>query len=208
MRVVFAVILCLALLPSRAHAEDVSDALSVAWESFWQQTGYPRYVYKWQAPMRVRFTGASVQRHSAFAMQQLKQVADIAGMPITQVAVDDATANVEVEFVSTSEPLPDKQPCVTNTTARNGVIQRARIRANELSVWRCMLHESMHLMGIPGHPMGNSILTYFARSGGLTETDTLLLRTIYSEEVQPGMSPFAVLPILARHIVEGSRDRP
>src|SRR5258708_1959523 len=117
MRVVFAVMLCLGLLPSRAHAEDVRDALSVAWESFWQQTGYPRWVYKWQAPIRVKFTGASVQRHSAFAMQQLKQVADIAGMPITQVAVDDATANVEVEFVSTSEPLPDKQPCVTNTIA-------------------------------------------------------------------------------------------
>src|SRR5205085_3311281 len=136
--------------------------------------------------IRVKFTGASVQRHSAFAMQQLKQVTDIAGVPITQVAVDDATANVEVEFVSTSEPLPDRQPCVTNTTARNGVIRKARIRANELSVWRCMLHESMHLMGIPGHPMRDSILTYFGRSGRLTDIDTLLLRTIYSEEVKPG----------------------
>src|SRR5205085_9935007 len=121
MRVIFAVMMCLGLLASPARAQDVSDALSVAWESFWQQSGYPRYVYEWQAPIRVKFTGASVQRHSAFAMQQLKQVADIARVPITEVALDDATANVEVEFVSTSEPLPDRQPCVTNTTARNGI---------------------------------------------------------------------------------------
>jgi hypothetical protein len=202
-RTLLVIVAASGLPQTAARAQDVQQVLTVTWETFWQQTGYPRPVYKWRNPLQVKFSGAGVDRHKAFAMRQLKEAADIAGLPITEVDVDDAAANVQVEFVSSGDALPDTQPCVTNIATRNGAIVRARVRAHELSIWRCMLHEAMHVMGIPGHPMGHSILTYFARSGRLTDIDKLLLKTIYSDEVYPDMSPFAVLPIVARRALEG-----
>ena len=50
-------------LAAPAHAEDIVDALTVAWESFWHQSGFPRAVQKWSGPVRVTFSGAEVARH-------------------------------------------------------------------------------------------------------------------------------------------------
>ena len=197
---------CLALLHSTAHAEDVAGTLTVAWESFWHQTGFPQAVQKWNGPIRVKFSGASVARHREFAMRQLREVAEVSGLAISEVAADDATANLEVEFVSGLDPLPPNEPCVTTRSWRNFIIQRAKVRVNEQSAWRCMIHEAMHVMGVPGHPMGNTVLTYFARSDRLTEIDRLLLKTIYSRDVEPGMSPFAVMSILAGRLVDAAGD--
>jgi hypothetical protein len=69
-----------------------------------------------------------------------------------------------------------------------------------------MLHETMHLMGFPGHPLYHSILTYFARGSQLTTVDKLLLKTLYSPEVASGASPFAMLEALARRLVDNAND--
>src|SRR5262245_49818833 len=203
-RAVFAV--CLVVLSSTAHAEDIAGTLTVAWESSWHQSGFPRAVVKWSGPVRVRFSGESVARHKEFVMRQLRAVFEVSEMPVSEAGADDNTANLEIEVVNGLNVLPASEPCVTNYSWRNFIIQRAKVRANEQSVWRCMLHESMHVMGIPGHPMGNTVLTYFARSDRLTEIDKLLLKTIYSTDVKPGMSPFAVLNVLASRLVDASSD--
>src|SRR5262245_23642008 len=203
-RAVFAV--CLVVLSSTAHAEDIAGTLTVAWESSWHQSGFPRAVVKWSGPVRVRFSGESVARHKEFVMRQLRAVFEVSEIPVSEAAADDNTANLEVEIVSGLNALPASEPCVTNYSWRNFIIQQAKVRANEQSVWRCMLHESMHVMGIPGHPMGNTVLTYFTRSDRLTEIDKLLLKTIYSDDVKPGMSPFALLSVLAGRLVDAAAD--
>ena len=184
-----------------ADAADVADLLDVAWESFWQQSGYPRNVYKWRDPIRVKFSGDTADRHREFALRQLQEVAAVAGIEITE-AVDGAGANLEVEFFANVKSLSATEPCNTNITNRNGIIQRAIIKANDGSVWRCMLHEAMHAMGIPGHPYRNSVLTYFARSDKLTAADLLILQSVYSGEIEPGMYPFPALAVMARRLVE------
>lgn len=179
----------------------IADMLNIAWESFWQQSGYARGVYKWNQPLRVVLSGDAAARHREFALRQLHAVADIAGLQIIEATAGDTTANVEIEFVGSRDSLQAIQPCATDLSARDGLIRRVKVRANEVNVWRCMLHEAMHVMGIPGHPRGHTILTYFARDGSLTEMDRLLLRTIYSDEMAPGTSPLAGLQIMTRHIV-------
>jgi Protein of unknown function (DUF2927) len=202
-RVIFAV--CVLVLNSTSHAEDIADTLNVAWESFWHQSGFPRAVVKWNGPVLVRFSGESAARHKEFMLRQLRAVFEVSEIPLAEAA-DDNTANLVVEVVNGLNVLPANEPCVTNYSWRNFIIQRAKVTANEHSVWRCMLHESMHVMGIPGHPMGNTVLTYFARSDRLTEIDKLLLKTIYSSDVKPGMSPFAVLNVLAGRLGDASGD--
>jgi hypothetical protein len=197
-RLVLTLLAALLLPQSPARADDAGEYLTFAWESFWQQSGYPRAVSKWRDPIRVRFTGASAERYKAFALRQLTEVAEVARLTITEVSPDDATANMQVEFVGAAEALPDNQPCQAQVTSRNGAIQRVRIQANESVVWRCMMHEAMHAMGVPGHPMAKSVLTYFARAGRLGDIDKRLLRQLYSDEIEPNMSPFAALAVIAR----------
>lgn len=187
-------------------AADVTDTLTTAWESFWQQTGFPRAAYKWQTPIRVKFGGVSPERHKEFTLRQLRDVAGHAGINVAEVAADDPAANVQVEFFGPAAPLPANQPCVTFIAWRNSALVSAKIQANDQSVWRCMLHETMHLMGIAGHRLRNSVLTYFARSSQLTDADKLLLKTIYADDVASGASPFAVLEILAQRLVISATD--
>ena len=197
-----ALLLALSAQLGRADAGDVTETLRIAWESFWHSSGYPRSVFKWVGPIRVKFSGDSVNRHKEFALRQLQSVAEIAGIEVIEVANDDASANFEVEFFANMNSLPANRPCDSNYSGPGGTIVRARIRANEPRVWRCMLHESMHTMGFSGHPHANSVLTYFGRPSKLTEADLLILRSVYSSDIKPGMFPFLALAIIARRLVE------
>ena len=70
-----------------------------------------------------------------------------------------------------------------------------------------MLHESMHVMGFSGHPLGHSVLTYFNRGKALTATDRLLLRTLYSDAVKPGTSPLQFMTVLGTRLEDAASDR-
>jgi Sel1 repeat len=154
----------------------------------------------------VRFTGASIERHKAFTLQQLRAVTALAGITLTEAAADDTTANLQIQYVSAAEPLPQNQPCFTNFSVRDNAIVAATIKANDQRVWHCMLHETMHLMGFLGHPLYNSVLTYFARGSQLTAVDKLLLQTIYSDAVTSGASPFAALETLAQRMIDSAPE--
>ncbi|HJY76600.1 MAG TPA: hypothetical protein VKE95_08205, partial [Burkholderiales bacterium] len=91
----------------------------------------------------------------------------------------------------------------TVRTATAGIIQRAKIIAEERSLRSCLLHEAMHALGMVGHPRGGSILSYYRGSSELTANDQFMLKVWYSDEVTPGMSPLAALAIFAQRLVEG-----
>src|SRR6185295_17675101 len=80
-----------------AHAQTVDDVLRTAWEASWRQTGELRAVARWESPIRVAFSGTSVERHKQYALQQLKVVADAAGLDLAEG--DGQSANLRVEFL-------------------------------------------------------------------------------------------------------------
>src|SRR3982751_3261514 len=93
---VIALVACsIASAPLRAQALD--DVLTTAWEASWRQLGYPRSVSRWQGPLRVAFKGVEVERLKGHAFQQLKTVAEVAGLDISEA--EESAANVRVEFV-------------------------------------------------------------------------------------------------------------
>ncbi|NNU45266.1 SEL1-like repeat protein [Ramlibacter sp. B156] len=74
--------------------------------------------------------------------------------------------------------------------------------------WRCAYHESMHVMGVRGHPEGDTVLSYFAKSvDSLQPLDKAMLRAWYSPRARGGMTPFEVLPILADELVKIMPDK-
>jgi TPR repeat protein len=66
----------------------------------------------------------------------------------------------------------------------------------------------MHVMGVRGHPEGNTVLSYFATQvEGLTPLDKAMLRAWYSPRAHGGMTPFEMLPILADELVKILPDK-
>jgi len=196
--------LCAALLAfAPARADEITETLNTVWEVFWQQQGYLQSVSKWGEPIRVGVSGAGYQRHRPFVLAQLGRVARGAGLELAEAQPDGPPANFEVEIVADDlTRVGFYFACRTLRTPRAGAIQRVKITAEERALQRCMLHEAMHALGMPGHPRGGSILSYYRNSDELTATDELLLKLWYSDEVKPGMYALPALAVFARALVQ------
>src|SRR4051794_12098287 len=110
---VTAVALALAcfVVAASSRAQSVDDVLTTVWETSWRQSGYPVRVSRWQGPLRVAFTGLEAERLKPHALQQLKTVAEVAGLDMTEA--EEGAANVRVEFVDERGPLSEAQHCNT-----------------------------------------------------------------------------------------------
>ena len=194
-----AVVASALIAASPARAQTVQETMSTAWETLWQQSGGPIAMRKWNGGLiRVRFTEEYDRSARAYALAQLRSVADVVGIPVTDDT--DGPPNLELVIDEREAATPAAAPCNTLNRSRGSVIFHSTVRANPSSIYRCMLHESMHVLGFSGHPAGHSILTYFNRGKVLTPTDKLLLRTLYSDDVRPGMSPFQFIAIFGQRV--------
>jgi hypothetical protein len=192
------------LLPLSAMADEVDQGLQTLWEALWHQSGTPTRIVRWESDMRVRFTGVNIAQHRDHTMEALRTVAGEARVKITDVTgtVDEANANVTVEILPDTA-LEDNQPCVTFLDFKTETkIDSADVQMRDHDAWRCAYHESMHVMGVRGHPAGQTVLSYFPwKIDGLLPLDRVMLRAWYSPRMQGGMTPFEALPILADELV-------
>jgi hypothetical protein len=192
------------LLPLGAMADEVDQGLQTLWEALWHQSGTPTRIVRWESDMRVRFTGVNIAQHRDHTMEALRTVAGEARVKITDVTgtVDEANANVTVEILPDTA-LEDNQPCVTFLDFKTETkIDSADVQMRDHDAWRCAYHESMHVMGVRGHPAGQTVLSYFPwKIDGLLPLDRVMLRAWYSPRMQGGMTPFEALPILADELV-------
>lgn len=197
-------LLAFLLLPLSALADEVDQGLQTLWEVLWHQSGTPTRIVRWENDMRVRFTGVNVAQHRDHTMEALRTVAGEAHVKLTDVTgtVDEQTANVIVEILPDTA-LEDNQPCVTFIDFKAETkIDSATVQMRDHDAWRCAYHESMHVMGVRGHPAGQTVLSYFPwKIDGLLPLDRVMLRAWYSPRMQGGMTPFEALPILADELV-------
>lgn len=191
--------------PARAQPDPLAPALQTLWEALWHQGGAPTRLVRWGQDLRVRIHGVDPAAHRQRVLRALRDVAAAAGVGLTDVSDrPDAghVANVSVEIVPDGG-LEDSQPCVTVLDFPDGLhIDAARVQMREGDATRCAYHEAMHVMGIPGHPAGRTVLSYFpVRTDGLLHLDRVMLRAWYSPRVHGGMTPFEVLPVLADTLI-------
>jgi hypothetical protein len=195
--------LCSVSPPAFAGPAEITETLSVMWEVFWQQQGYLQPVSKWRDPIRVAFSGAAFERHRPFALGELQKAARAAGLELMEAGPAGSPANFEVQFVADDlTRVGFYFACRTLRNPTAGEIRSVKIMAEERSLRGCLLHEAMHALGMPGHPRGGSILSYYRGSSELTANDQFMLKVWYSDEVTPGMSPLAALAVFARRLVE------
>lgn len=191
--------------PACAQPHPPAPAMETLWEALWHQSGAPTRLVRWEQDLKVRIHGVHLAAHRQRVLRALQDVAAAAGVRLTDVsALPDAgrIANVSVEIVPDGG-LEDSQPCVTVLDFPDGLhIDAARVQMREGDAGRCAYHEAMHVMGIPGHPAGRTVLSYFpVRANGLLPLDKVMLQAWYSPRVHGGMTPFEVLPVLADTLV-------
>jgi len=204
--------LCLAaiLAPASAFAmDDTEQGLGTLWEVLWHQSGTPTRIVRWENDIRMRMTGVELPRHREYVLKALRDVTETAGVKLIDVTDQPGEfANLTVE-VTPDTALEDNQPCVTYLDFRSEAkIDTANIQMRSKDVWRCAYHESMHLMGVRGHPGGKTVLSYFpSKVDGLLPLDRVMLRAWYSPRMKGGMTPFEALPVLADELIATAPDK-
>ena len=203
-RICWGLLLAAFAWPCAALADEFDNGLLTLWEVLWHQSGTPTRVVRWENDIRVRFSGIDMAAHREHTMQALRAVTSEAGVKLIDVTgqADEQTANLTVEIVPDSQ-LEDNQPCVTYLDFHKETrIDSATMQMRAHDAWRCAYHESMHVMGLRGHPSGQTVLSYFPwKIDGLLPLDKVMLRAWYNPRMQGGMTPFEALPILADELV-------
>jgi hypothetical protein len=203
-------LLALLLAPCAALAADETDqGLATLWESLWHQSGTPTRIVRWDGEIRMRMTGIDLPKHRDYIMTALRTVTDEAGVKLVDVTDQpNADANFKLEVVADTA-LEDNQPCVTYLDFRTeDRVDTATMQMRSKDVWRCAYHESMHLMGVRGHPGGKTVLSYFpSKVDGLLPLDKVMLHAWYSPRMKGGMTPFEALPVLSDELIATMPDK-
>ncbi|MDB5860104.1 MAG: hypothetical protein JWQ76_3793 [Ramlibacter sp.] len=197
--------------PFMAHAGQFDEGMNTMWEVLWHQSGTATRLVRWEQDIKVRVYGVNAAGHRQHALQALRDVAAESGVKVIDVSdrVDaEQQANVSIE-ITPDTALSDGQPCETRLSFRTETtIDSASMQMRGSDALRCAYHESMHVMGVRGHPQGKTVLSYFTtHSESLLPLDKAMLRAFYSPRARAGMTPFEMLPILADQLVAISPDK-
>jgi hypothetical protein len=197
------------LAPCFAQAATFDQGMDTMWEALWHQSGTATRLVRWEQDLKVRVSGVNAAGHRTEALKALRAVAAETGRQVIDVTDQpEQQANVTIE-ITPNTALSDMQPCETRLNFRSETaIDSVSMQMRDGEVWRCAYHESMHVMGVRGHPEGDTVLSYFATTvDRLTPLDRAMLRAWYSPRVQGGMTPFEVLPVLADQLVAIMPDK-
>jgi hypothetical protein len=197
--------------PVLAQSDEFDQGMNTMWEVLWHQSGTPTRLVRWEQDIKVRIYGVNLSQHKQHTLQALTDVAAEAGVKVIDVSGrPDAAqlANVSIEIVPDSM-LEENQPCVTFLNFQTETrIDSAAMQMRSRDAWRCAYHESMHVMGVRGHPAGKTVLSYFpTKVDGLLPLDRVMLHAWYSPRIRGGMTPFEVLPVLADELVASMPDK-
>jgi hypothetical protein len=211
---VAALVAAAVISPVLAQSDEFDQGMNTMWEALWHQSGTPTRLVRWEQDIKVRIYGVNLTQHKQHTLQALTEVASEAGIKVIDVSGrPDAAqvANVSIEIVP-DNMLEDAQPCVTFLNFQvETKIDSAAMQMRNRDAWRCAYHESMHVMGVRGHPSGKSVLSYFpSKVDGLLPLDRVMLHAWYSPRTHGGMTPFEVLPVMADELIATTpeKDKP
>jgi hypothetical protein len=194
-----------ALSPCFVQADEFDHGMNTMWEVLWHQSGTPTRLVRWEQDIKVHISGVNLASHKQYTLQALRDVAAEAGVKVIDISdqPDGAQwANVTIE-ITPDNALTDREPCVTRLNYRTETtLDSVAMQMRSRDTFRCAFHEAMHVMGVRGHPEGNTVLSYFpSKVDGLLPLDKAMLRAWYSPRMSGGMTPFEVLPVLADQLV-------
>jgi hypothetical protein len=192
------------LANAQSNDHNYRDGLDTLWQSLWGQGAVPTPVIRWVGPVNFYFGSRATQAQRAHIMQGLAQATKLTGIEFidsTHLGIQHPEIRLVIEVTNPGpgSGLDIETPCfVEHQAVTSFRLQKVLLRMSRGAVAQCALHEIMHVMGIVGHPNGQTQLSYSPKQKNtFTELDQLLLRTWYSDQVRPGMNPFETITALS-----------
>jgi hypothetical protein len=196
----------LAVSPSaNAQSDDQAyrDGLDTLWQSLWGQGAVPTPVIRWVGHVNYHFASTTTPAQRQHILQGLAQATKLTGVEFTDATHlgkqhPDTRLVIEVVNPGQGSGLDVETPCfVEHQAVTSFRLQKVLLRMGRGAVQQCALHEIMHVMGIVGHPSGQTQLSYSPKQKAtFTELDQLMLRAWYSDAARPGMNPFEMITLL------------
>jgi hypothetical protein len=184
-------------------ATNFSETFDVLWEMQWQQSGYPLNANKWDLSKERKLTysiNATASKSSVeYVQEAVGMVAGASDIEFVQVDAKDGKAQIEFLVRRFSDEELRASTCFAQPLEKAFRIYSAKVTVSEQYSYRCILHELMHAMDLMGHPMGDTVLTYF---GGyrnkLSAIDRFVLKHWNDLAITPGMNIFRATKALNR----------
>jgi hypothetical protein len=180
-------------------SSDWTQAFDVAWEARWQQSGIPQAVVRWSVSeprvLRYSINANASSSNAQRAREALALVAEQAGFGINELPPDakDVQISFDIKRFTTDELA--QAVCFMQPSWKNWEFTTVRIVVSEQFAYKCLLHELLHSFGFPGHPQGDTVLSYFeGNQQSLKAMDKFFLKAWYSSAIKPAMAA----PVAAR----------
>jgi hypothetical protein len=203
-RVLLLVLVWLPLSPP-AWADRLDDDLQSVWESVWDERGTPRLLLRWTGPVQWRLVGSEsrwLRGHVRAAIGSVRAHTGVVLDEVDAAPMSNTQPYLEIQLIENgSRVIAESQGCAARQQAVGGALRRVQIWVRESQAFTCVHHEVMHAMGIPGHPSGKTVLSYFPwRRDTFMDLDAMLLRIWYDPALRPGATPIEVLTVGSRHV--------
>lgn len=144
---------------------------------------------KWRGPIKLRIVGDPGDGYARFATETVETAAALAGIEV-QRAADGDEPNFIIRFEETEGYQIDGRTSGCQAMVLGqflGLIVHAELfisHAMRDQMRACIVRETMHAFGFPGHPHGlDSVLSYAHQRDHLTELDIAVLRILYDSRL-------------------------
>ncbi len=148
---------------------------------------------RWTGPIYLAIANTpGMERVSAEAEALVRNLAQLARVPVHRVAANDPRRNFSI--VASTRDSSGTTPCVSQVDwDEAGRLTTVEVRLNLTNfgrLVRCARHEIVHGFGLRAHPdTAFSVLSYrYANQAELTDTDHVVLETLYDRRV-PATGP-------------------
>lgn len=196
-----------AMICAYASEADWIRAFDVMWETRWREDGPLIDADRWPngdgRTLKYSFNAKANSGDANRAREALALVTSAMGFTAREVAENASDVQLQFEIRPFDDNELSQGACYTQNSTNRGALSKVRVVLSDQHAYKCVLHELMHAMGFPGHPSGDSVLSYFeGNRGSLKPIDKFMLKSWYTDAIQPDMPAITAARTLNRLWIE------
>jgi TPR repeat protein len=189
-----------------AQESEWNKAFNIIWESRWQQNGVLLPAARWPSDSKsIKFSinKAASSSNANRAREALKIITQV--LAWQAIEVEEGHPDTQIEFTIRQYQVDELRQfvCHARPSFKDGYYTKMQVMLSEQYAYQCVLHELMHAFGFPGHPQGETVLSYFeGNRSRLKPMDEFLLQAWYSDRIKVNTLPFTTIHELTQIWIE------